>query len=156
MSTTRKGAATPIQGMHRLWKLYNLLCEVEELPNENLLGFTSKNDNFNMRAWILDKEGINRTNDGKAIKCKTAACIGGWATQVIPELGLIDGELVNTKTDRNNERAFADAFGLSESVANDTVKASAPHHTIALAIDHVAKLAEKATEALGYDVVEVD
>lgn len=129
MKRKPKASATvdrsPEANCNRLFALARLLRRV---PSEK----------FDMGLWASNyKRGVKKP----LLSCGTVCCLGGWATNVHPDLELMGGGVHNTRTDNHGSTAVAEAFGLSPDTAYSLVVGSAPHQTPTKAAAAVEKVA---------------
>ena len=102
---------------------------------------------FNQAYWQESDE-----SDETEPKCGTAACIGGWATHIVPELVLSGDGIYNKKTKSEDRQAFADAFGLSDPVSRSLVRGDAPHKTPLRAAAAVLAAAQSIADEFDYEI----
>ncbi len=95
-------------------------------------------EKFDMGVWV-DKQ--KRGAKKPLLSCGTVCCLGGWATNVHPELELVAGAVYCTRTNKHGANAVADAFGLDTSTAFSLVLSNAPHQTTTKAAAAVEKVA---------------
>jgi len=99
---------------------------------------------FDMNVW-----GDGNVADDGTPMCGTAACLVGHATVISDELILeeaVDGNGLypfNTRTRREYEAAFADAFDLDISDAYDLSDSDADHQTPEEAADAIEDLLDR-------------
>ncbi len=116
---------------------------------------------FDMNCWIRDKS-VTADEDEKHYKhhnytkmpeCGMAACLGGWATHVVPELVIKKGAVYNTRTRKVSDVAFADAFGISDDDAYRLTDGNALHRTPFKAAKAVEEVAAAIAKEHGYEIV---
>ena len=120
---------------------------------------------FDMSTWAQFKDGRTQDHinswDGnvtqepvpvtKAVHCKTACCIGGWATNFHPDLILDEyGGLIHLPG--TCQEAFAHPFGIDEDIASRLTFIGAPHQTPKAAAKAVERVARNLAERHGYTI----
>lgn len=112
-----------------------------------------------MECWVRrSSESSDQINQDlhsyiKTPTCGTAACLGGWATHIVPELVLEKGNLFNTRTRKYDCHAFAAAFGLPCDIAQRLTDGDAPHTTPSKAAKAVEVVAVDFAKDHGYEIV---
>lgn len=118
---------------------------------------------FDMQCWIRDKGRIpddseddrfDRYNCNKIPECGMAACLGGWATHIVPELVIKKGGLHNTRTGGSDYTAFGYAFGLDGVTAEILTDGDADHKTPKQAAKVLEELAVEIAKANDYEIVQ--
>ena len=134
----------PLESVKRFLKIHHKLLEVAESDEKLASG---RQRSFDQGTWG-EKKGDLAVLEviTKVHICRTAACLGGWATAVIPELILDCGGLLNTRTDTRGHFAFADALGISGGLAMRLTLGSARHNTARKAAERMLFEAERIAE----------